>query len=112
MELLGRPTCGCDKERFQRLMHQMQDYYGHVEPGYTGHWWGAFPIGAAWLPFSMVGIDLPGAGHNTFFPYRASPDNGPTTAIQWKKANGKTDFWSKEWGKACKRISFDIWVKK
>jgi RHS repeat-associated protein len=63
----------CDKEKFERLMHQGQDYYPHYRPGLR------------WFPFGHV-------------PMGTIPDKDPAS---WMMANDWTKIWVDKWDKSC-----------
>ncbi|MBI5604530.1 MAG: hypothetical protein HY879_14380 [Deltaproteobacteria bacterium] len=70
----------CDKNKFERLMHQAQDYYSHFRAGYRAHGTKNHPL---------VGHILDGT----------RPDKN---AIAWEDANNFTINMIKKWDNNCK----------
>ena len=68
----------CDPDKFERLMHQLQDYYAHYKPGWR--WW---TLGHLF------------GGHE--------PDLGKTAQEKrWPEAERATKKWIKKWNEHCK----------
>lgn len=89
----------CQKEAFDRFMHQYQDTYVHFEKGYTAEWFGhGWDSFVHWATMGILG---------------ANPDKDETA---WGMANEDTDVYLAAWEAnccwACTAADGCLWVLK
>ncbi|MES9944477.1 MAG: RHS repeat-associated core domain-containing protein [Candidatus Thiodiazotropha sp.] len=74
IEDLGEAIDNCDKDMFERYMHQLQDTYSHYDAGYRWPWTLGHAFGGQW------------------------PDRNGRA---WQNAEKETKYWVEEWDKNC-----------